>query len=38
VQRTLLFASSDPPEPAAPPPPGYALLDSNRAWRLYGRC
>jgi hypothetical protein len=38
VTRTLLFASSDPPEPAAPPPAGYALLQRNRAWRLYGRC
>jgi hypothetical protein len=38
VQRTLLFASSDPPEPAAPPPAGYALLERNRAWQLYGRC
>jgi hypothetical protein len=38
AQRTLLLASSDPPEPAARPPTGSRLLARRHAWELYGRC
>ena len=39
ARRTLLFASSDPPEPAPPaPPPGATEIARDRSWRVSARC
>jgi hypothetical protein len=38
AERTLLFASSDPPEAAPVPPPGAAEIARDRSWRVQARC
>jgi hypothetical protein len=38
AQRTLLLASSDPPEAAPAPPAGAVEVARNSAWRVEARC
>jgi hypothetical protein len=38
ARRTLLFASSDPPEPTPPSPTGAVEVARNGAWRVEARC
>jgi hypothetical protein len=38
ARRTLLFASSDPPEAAPPSPTSAVEVARNRAWRVEARC
>jgi sorbitol-specific phosphotransferase system component IIC len=38
AERTLLFASSDPPEAWPAPPPGAAEVARDHSWRVQARC
>jgi hypothetical protein len=38
ARRTLLFASSDPPEAAPAPPRGATEIARDRSWRVSGAC